>query len=148
VLLAISSLGFYNQYVKLPHIDDPILALIQNNPKWYPFFKDAIGAMDGTHIACCPSAAECTANQNWKGGVTQNTLACCSFDMQFQFMQSGWEGSVADATMYHNACLTDLPISEGKYYLADAGFGVCDVLLVPYRGVCYHLAEWGCAGIR
>ena len=54
---------------------------------------------------------------------------------------------MADATMYHNACLTDLPISEGKYYLADAGFGVCDVLLVPYRGVCYHLAEWGCAGI-
>ena len=104
--------------------------------------------MDGTHIACHPSAAERAVNQNWKGGLTQNTLACCSFDMQFQFMQSGWEGSVADATMYHNACLTDLPISEGKYYLADAGFGVCDALLVPYQGVHYHLAEWGHAGIR
>jgi len=148
VLLAISSLGFYNQYVKLPHIYDPIPALVQNNPKWYPFFKDAIGAMDGTHIVCCPSAAECTVNWNQKGGVTQNTLACCSFDMQFQFMQSGWEGSVADATMYHNACFTDLPIPEGKYYLANAGFGVCDVLLVPYWRVCYHLAEWGRAGIR
>jgi hypothetical protein len=32
--------------------------------------------------------------------------------------------------------------------LADAGFGACDALLVPYRKVCYHLAEWGRAGVR
>jgi len=37
----------------------------------------------------------------------------------------------------------NLTIPEGQYYLADAGFGVCDALLVPYRGVRYHLAEWG-----
>jgi hypothetical protein len=32
--------------------------------------------------------------------------------------------------------------------LADAGFPVCDELLTPYRAVHYHLAEWGCAGVR
>ena len=30
-----------------------------------------------------------------------------------------------------------------KAYLADAGFGICDSLLVPCRGAHYHLAEWG-----
>jgi len=28
-------------------------------------------------------------------------------------------------------------------YLADADFPHCDQLLIPYRGVRYHLAEWG-----
>jgi hypothetical protein len=31
---------------------------IRNDPKLYPFFKDVIGAMDGTHIPCNPSAAD------------------------------------------------------------------------------------------
>jgi len=148
ILLTLSSSEFYNEYIKLPKSSDPTPFLVQNNPKWYPYFEDAIGAMDGTHIACAPSATERAANRNRKGGVTQNTLACCSFDMEFQFMQSGWEGSVADFTMYHRARLVDLPIPDGKYYLADAGFGVCYSLLVPYHGVQYHLAEWGRAGVR
>jgi len=97
--------------------------------------------MDGTHIACSPSATEHDTARNWKGGVSQNTLACCSFDMHFQYMLSGWDsGSAADATLFHNARHIDLSIPEGKYYLANAGFSVCDHLLVPYCGVCYHLA--------
>ena len=50
--------------------------------------------------------------------------------------------------MYSQPHLVDLRIPQGKFYLADAGFGVCDSLLVPYRGVQYHLAEWGRANIR
>jgi hypothetical protein len=44
--------------------------------------------------------------------------------------------------------LMDFLIPAGKYYLADAGFALCDTLLVPYRGVWYHLAEWGRAAVR
>jgi len=66
-----------------------------------------------------------------------------SFSMRFQYFLSGWEGSTADGAMYSYSRLADLRIPEGKYYLADAGFGVCDALLVPFRGVHYHLAEWG-----
>jgi hypothetical protein len=58
-------------------------------------------------------------------------------------MLSSWEGSAADAHVYHDAHTTDFNIPEGKYYLADAGFGSCDELLVPFQGVRYHLAEWG-----
>lgn len=77
-----------------------------------------------------------------------NLLACCSFDLRFQYILSGWDGSAADATMYNEARLSDLLIPPGKYYLADARFGICDSLLVPYRGVRYHLAEWGRASVR
>jgi len=99
--------------------------------------------MDGTHINCCPSAAERQAARNRKGGVSQNCLACVSFSMRFQYFLSGWAGSTADGAMYNYSRLTDLRIPEGRYYLADAGFGICDALLVPFRGVRYHLAEWG-----
>jgi hypothetical protein len=63
--------------------------------------------------------------------------------MLFLYILSGWEGSVADAHVYHDAHITDFNIPPGKYYLADVGFAACDELLVPYHGVCYHLAEWG-----
>jgi hypothetical protein len=46
--------------------------------------------------------------------------------------------------MYNNARLTGFAIPPGKSYLADAGFGICDALLIPYHGVQYHLAEWAC----
>jgi hypothetical protein len=68
--------------------------------------------------------------------------------MRFLYMLSGWEGSMADASLFLDARLNDLTIPTGKYYLADAGFGSCDTALVPYRGRRYHLAEWGRANVR
>ncbi|KIO00086.1 hypothetical protein M404DRAFT_53496, partial [Pisolithus tinctorius Marx 270] len=40
---------FYNKYVHLPP-DDLVPPKIQADPKFYPFFKDCRGAIDGTHI--------------------------------------------------------------------------------------------------
>jgi len=34
----------------------------------------------------------------------------------------------------------------GKYYLADAGYPICDALLVQFCGVWYHLWEWETSG--
>ena len=34
-------------------------------------------------------------------------------------------------------------IPDGYYYLADAGYPLCQWLLMLYQGVQYHLAEWG-----
>lgn len=68
--------------------------------------------------------------------------------MRFQYILSGMDGCTADASMYNDARLSDLTIPADKYYLADAGFGMCDSLLIPYRGVRYHLAEWGRANVR
>ena len=68
--------------------------------------------------------------------------------MRFCYVLSGWEGSAADGQVYEDAQETDFAIPPGKFYLADAGFPVCDALLVPYCGVRYHLKEWGKAGQR
>ena len=107
-----------------------------------------LDAVDGTHINCFTSAADRHASQDWKGGLTQNCLAICSFSFQFLYFISGLEGSAADAMMYMPSHLMDFMIPEGKFYLADAGFALCDALLVPYQGVCFHLAEWGRAGVQ
>lgn len=140
--------SFYPTYVQLPKADDPVPPFILNNPKFYPFLKNALGAIDGTHINCNPSASERAGARNRKGALTQNCLAISSFSLHFIYIITGWEGAAADATMYANSRYLDLPIPQGKYYLADAGFGACDGLLVPYRGVRYHLAEWGRASAR
>ena len=143
-----SSPPFYNDYVQLPCTGAPILPEIQNNTKFYPFFKDVLGVIDGTHINCCPSAADQHAARDRNGGVTQNCLAICGFDMVFYYVFSGWEGSASDATMFYDAHVTDLLVPPGQYYLADAGFPACSLLVVLFRGRHYHLQEWGCAGLQ
>ena len=148
MLFFFSSPPFYNNNVRLPSVNQPTHSHITDNPKFYPFFKDCMGAMDGTHLACNPSAAERQANRDRKGEVTQNCLAVCDFDMKFLYMFPGWDGSTSDSTMFHDARVTDLPVPSGKYYLADAGFPTSNSLLLPYRGVRYHLAEWGRADLR
>ena len=100
------------------------------------------------HINSYVTAEEWQASRDHKGTVAQNCLAACDFDMRFLYMFSGWDGSTSDATMFHDACLTDLFVVLGKYYLADAGFSICKSLLIPFCGVHYHLAEWGRADLQ
>lgn len=148
-LLSIFSSGpFYNSFVRLPTAHDPVPPQIRNNPKFWPFFKNCLSALDGTHIRCSPPAHERSAYRNRKGFVSQNCLLACSFDLTFVYSLTGWEGSATDARIYGAAQSSDLHIPEGKYYLADAGYPLSSKLLVPYRGIRYHLAEWGRASVR
>ena len=68
--------------------------------------------------------------------------------MRFTYVLAGWEGSAADGRVWEDARRSDLRIPEGRYYLADAGFPSCDALMVPYRGVRYHLKEWALGNQR
>ena len=145
MLAVFSSTEIYTKYVKLPCSDDPVSTRIAQDPTVFSYFKDAISAIDGTYIACTPSANERDSTRNRKGFHSQNCLVGCNFDLEFVYVLSRWEGSAADATVYHDACTTDLTIPENKYYLADAGFPLCPQLLVPFRGTHYHLPEWDCA---
>ena len=141
-----SSPPFYSKYVKLP--DDSVPPKIRQNPKFWPFFKDAIGAIDGSHIHVSPPAFQCSAYCNRKGLISQNCLFACDFDMNFTYALTGWEGSATDARVYEDARSHDLQLPAGKYLLADAGFPLRPGLLVPYCSVRYHLAEWGRANLR
>jgi len=119
-----SSPTFYNRYVSLPTAETPIPHQILHNPKYYPF-RNAIGAIDGSHIHTVPPSAETAIYRNRKGFVSQNCLFVCDFAMKFCYA-----------------------LTVGKYYLADAGFPLCMELLIPFRNVRYHLAEWGSVRLR
>ena len=136
---------FYTDNIHLPHDHDPVLPEILKNPKIYLFFKDTLGTIDGTHINWNSTAEDWQAAHNHKGSLTQNCLAICSFDMRFLYIFGSWEGAASDSTMFEDVHITDLPILHAKYYLVDAGFPICDSLIVPYQGEHYHLAGWGCA---
>ncbi|KAL5496125.1 hypothetical protein ACEPAH_3042 [Sanghuangporus vaninii] len=139
--------AFYTCYVKLPSADQVPLE-IRSNPQFFPFFKDCLGAIDGTHIdAFVPSIEHCRYRDR-KGRLSQNVLAACTFDLRFCYVMAGWEGSAGDGRVFESARIADFSIPAGKYYLADAGFPSRPDLLVPYRGVHYHLKEWGSANIR
>ncbi|KAF8214402.1 hypothetical protein K438DRAFT_1503893, partial [Mycena galopus ATCC 62051] len=78
VLIALSSPPFYTHYwtlliflvespcVHLPSDGDPTPQTIASSPKFFPFFEDAIGSMDGTHINSSPSVADRQASKNRK----------------------------------------------------------------------------------
>jgi len=148
MLVFFSSYPFYNDNVRLPTGNEPLHPRLAENPKFDPFFKDCLGAGDGTHITSSPSAAEREASRDRKGMVTQNCFAICDFGMKFLYMFPGWDGSTSDSTMFHDARVTDLPVPRGKYYLADTGFLTSEALLLPFRGVGYHLAEWAHTDLR
>ena len=148
MLSIFSSHPFYTSQVCLPTSNDPVPPEICNNPKLWPYFKDALGAIDGTHIHSAPPINECPTNQNRKGFVSQNCLFTCSFGLKFVYAYTGWEGSATDARVYEGALSGGLIIPEGKYYLGDAGFPCCEEILIPYRATRYHLAEWGRANVR
>ncbi len=138
----------FKAYVQLPGDDSPVPPETQHNPKFFPYFAGARGAIDGSQIGATVSAALSAVCRNRKGFVSQNVLAIVTFDGRFCYVLTGWEGSAADSTIYYDARSKDLHIPDGMFYLADAGFPLCKSLLVPYRGVRYHLNEWGKANIR
>lgn len=148
ILDLLTSKAFYNVYVRLPDEHTPLSDEIRNNPKHYPFFKDCIGSIDGTHLDAFVPEADVARYRNRKGRLSQNVLAACAQDMRFIYILSGWEGSASDGHIFEDARRQDLTIVPGKYFLADAGFPTCDVLLVPFRRKRYHLKEWGRVGLR
>ena len=142
-----SSPTFYNRYVNLPTAETPIPHQILHNPKYF-LFRGAIGAIDGSHIHTAPPSDETATYRNCKGFVSQNCLFVCDFAMKFCYALTGWEGSATDARVYEYACQKGFTAPVGKYYLADAGFPLCMELLIPFRNVRYHLAEWGSVRLR
>ncbi|KAJ7314663.1 hypothetical protein DFH08DRAFT_623571, partial [Mycena albidolilacea] len=66
ILDILSSPEFYTKYVCLPAADDPPPEEIRQNPKWWPHFRNVLGALDGTHINCSPSAEELHTAHNRK----------------------------------------------------------------------------------
>jgi len=99
-------------------------------------------------------------------------MVAVDFDLRFTYVLAGWEGTAHDALVLRDALEREnglrvpqgniLVISEfihtnccyieiyqlvhhmlGKFYLVDDGYGAKPGFLPPFRGVRYHLNEWG-----
>eukprot|EP00268_Persea_americana_P062056 TRINITY_DN7919_c0_g3_i5.p1 TRINITY_DN7919_c0_g3~~TRINITY_DN7919_c0_g3_i5.p1 ORF type:complete len:203 (-),score=33.88 TRINITY_DN7919_c0_g3_i5:273-881(-) len=74
-------------------------------------------------------------------------MAIVGFDMMFQFVCAGFEGSANDqkvlSDVLQNRGIYNLQVPEGKYFLVDAGYGNRRGFIGPYRGTRYHLKEFG-----
>jgi hypothetical protein len=123
---------------------EPIPPEISSSSKFFPFFKNAIGALDGSHIPISVKASDQGRYRNRKKFISQNVLGVCNFDLTYSFVVAGWEGSATDSRVLHETIAKrDLIIPDGKFYLGDAGYGLSSGVVTPYRGVRYHLKEWG-----
>lgn len=136
---AITSRRFFRAHVK-PMANRPPPEL-EHHPTLH-YFKDARGAIDGSHIHAWVPEEIAARYRNRKGYLSQNVLAASDFQTKFVYVLSGWEGSAADSRIFESARSHGLSLPRGRYFLADAGFPLCDMLLTPFRGKRYHLKEW------
>ncbi|XP_050226172.1 protein ALP1-like [Mercurialis annua] len=109
--------------------------------KW---FKNCLGALDGTYIKIKVLAVDRNRYRSRKGDIATNVLGACTSDMQFTYVLPGWEGSAADGRVLRDAISrrNGLKVPHGCYYLVDAGYANSEGFLAPFRGQRYHLSEW------
>ncbi|KAJ8764235.1 hypothetical protein K2173_005975 [Erythroxylum novogranatense] len=123
---------------------------IKDDGRYWPYFKDQIGAIDGTHIPVVVPRSNQIKYIGRKGIPTQNVMAVCDFDMCFTFAWAGWEGTAHDARIFMEALRNDrlhFPHPpRGKYYLVDAGYPNMQGYLGPYKGERYHLPDFRRSG--
>ncbi|XP_057426218.1 uncharacterized protein LOC130719617 [Lotus japonicus] len=122
---------------------------IKSNHKYYPWFKNCIGAIDGIHISAWVPADKQMSCRGRKTTITQNVMFVCDFNMMFTYVYSGWEGSAHDAKVFLDA-LTN-PNAEfpwpprGHFYLVDSGYSCTGGFLPPFRGERQRLIVTTCA---
>ena len=124
------------------------LHILEITPSFSLFFRDCIGAIDGSHYACQPPSHRAEVFRNRKGILSTNVLVAVDFDGRFLYILAGWEGSAHDWKVYMDAIDKNFVIPNGKYLLADAGYNCSHRLLTPFRGIRYHLQETARHGLR
>ncbi|XP_050215659.1 uncharacterized protein LOC126666826 [Mercurialis annua] len=127
------SLDFFNP----PGSDVP--SEILGDPRFYPYFKDCVGAVDGIHIPVMVGVDEQGPFRNKNGLLSQNVLAACSFDLKFHYVLAGWEGSASDLRVLDSALKrrNKLLVPEGKFYLVNSNYANLPGFIAPYNGISY-----------
>ncbi|KAL2491082.1 putative harbinger transposase-derived nuclease [Abeliophyllum distichum] len=116
----------------------------------FPYFKDCLGAIDGTHVAAWAPASKQTSFRGRKTNITQNVMLACDFDMKFIFVYARWEGTANDSRVFIDAITrtsNNFPMPRGdQFYLVDSGYPNMPGFLAPYRGRRYHLRDYSGRG--
>ncbi|KAM3202345.1 hypothetical protein P3L10_029969 [Capsicum annuum] len=83
-------LKLYPILIKSP--DGTVQSEIMNNHRYYPWFTDCVGAIDGTHVLAFVPIEQQNRYRGKKGTTTQNVLAAINFNLKFMYVLAGWEG--------------------------------------------------------
>ncbi|MBA0761657.1 hypothetical protein Gotri_024273, partial [Gossypium trilobum] len=87
-----------NGVVRLQYVlfKKPELVSANSTDTRWKWFKNCLGALDGTYIKIRVPSVDKSSYQTQKGDITTNMLGVCTPDMQFVYVLPGWKGSVAD----------------------------------------------------
>ncbi|KAK7314653.1 hypothetical protein VNO77_33180 [Canavalia gladiata] len=140
VLNAIMSMSL--DFFQPPGSDIP--SEIFEDPRFYPYFKDCVGAIDGIYVPVTVGVDEQGPFRNKNGLLSQNILAACSFDLKFHYVLAGWEGSATDLQVFNSAITrrNRLQVPEGKYYIVDNKYPNVPGFIAPYSSIPYHSKEF------
>ena len=105
--------------------------------------QNCLGAIDGTHVPITMSPESAAPFRNRKGTLSHNVMIACDFDLMVTYISCGWEGSATDARVLRSVMNKGFKVPNGKFYLVDGGYANTPSFLAPYRGVRYHLKEFG-----
>ncbi|KAF2317524.1 hypothetical protein GH714_023929 [Hevea brasiliensis] len=115
---------------------------ILGDPRFYPYFKDCVGAVDGIHIPVMVGVDEQGPFRNKSGLLSQNVLAACSFDLKFHYVLAGWEGSASDLRVLNSALTRRNKLQVYKYYIVDSKYANMPGFIAPYNGIPHHSNEY------
>ncbi|CAL8155166.1 unnamed protein product [Prunus armeniaca] len=62
---------------------------IKESTRFYHYFKDCIGAIDGTHIQAMVRGRDVSSYRNHHGKISQNVLVAYNFDLEIMYVLSG-----------------------------------------------------------
>ncbi|XP_019225341.1 PREDICTED: uncharacterized protein LOC109206925 [Nicotiana attenuata] len=138
VLLACLKLAMDIIKPKDPALSDVHTKLREDNRYW-PYFKNCIGAIDGTHVPCIIPSKDQIKYIGRKGFTSQNIMVVCDWDMCFTFVWPGWEGTAHDARIFDQAVRRQ----HLNFPHPPAGYRTMLGYLGPYKGERYHLPDFG-----
>ncbi|KAK2658347.1 hypothetical protein Ddye_004880 [Dipteronia dyeriana] len=147
IMLAFDEIRPLEEYNEVPDY-------IRSNHKYWPYLKDCIGAIDGTHVRVSLQVDEQNPYIGRKRFPTQNIMVVCGFDMLFTFVWQGWEGTAHDTRIFLEVIRnTELKFPRprdvdnvDKYYLVDSGYPNMMGYLALFMGERYHLQEFRSSG--
>ncbi|PKA64211.1 hypothetical protein AXF42_Ash009431 [Apostasia shenzhenica] len=131
------------ELIKLPDANTPCSNKVRRDSRFWPHFKNCLGAINGTYISAIVPNSKKPANRTRKGTITQNVMVIIGFDEMFHYIVAGWEGSTSDMRVLRWALdFGDFIVPRGKYYLIDLGYANTSKFLAPYRKMLYHIGEF------
>ena len=117
----------------------PLADEIQSSKKFYPFFKDCIGALDGIHILTSVPKLLWVSYQNWKGQVSYLLYLHSTWNFSTYYMDGRVVHSIATFTRMLAALTSRFLLENTILQMMDAA-ALMDYLYQTEQWVSIYMA--------